>query len=142
LTEPGRFTASVPNFRVTTPNRYYGEIATRAPSCVIWAASPIGGTRAYIGDAIAPAEFRMLVAGQDVVTLDRILDAVASAKEYRVYQKRIHHLKSALPRPPKEVGDVSTALKLDLDRPRAALPFVGQGYLLLRLPNSASPPAT
>ena len=131
LTEPGRFTAGVPNFRVTTPNRYYGEIATRAPSCVIWAASPISGTRAYIGDAIAPAEFRMLVAGQDVVTLDRILDAVASAKEYHVYQKRIHHLKSALPRPPKEVGDVSTALKLDLDRPRAALPFVGQGYLLL-----------
>jgi hypothetical protein len=131
LTEPGRFIAGVPNFRVTTPNRYYGEIATRAPSCVIWAASPIGGTRAYIGDAITPAEFRMLVAGQDVVTLDRILDAVTSAKEYQVYQKRIHHLKSALPRPPKEVGDVSTALKLDLDRPRAALPFVGQGYLLL-----------
>jgi hypothetical protein len=131
LTEPGRFTAGVPNFRVTTPNRYYGEIATRAPSCVIWAASPIGGTRAYIGDAIAPAEFRMLVAGQDVVTLDRILDAVAAAKEYHVYEKRIHHLKSALPRPPKEVGDVSIAMRLDLDRPRTALPFVGQGYLLL-----------
>jgi hypothetical protein len=131
LTEPGQFTAGVPNFRVTTPNRYYGEIATRAPSCVIWAASPIGGTRAYIGDAIAPAQFRMLVAGQDVVTLERILDAVAAAKEYHVYEKRIQHLKSALPRPPKEVGDVSVALRLDLDRPRAALPFVGQGYLLL-----------
>ncbi len=131
LTEPGQFRAGVPNFRVTTANRYYGEIATRAPSCVIWAASPIGGTRAYIGDAIAPAEFRMLVAGQDVVTLERILDAVATAKEYHVYERRIHDLKTALPRPPKEVGDVSVALRLDLDRPRTALPFVGRGYLLL-----------
>jgi hypothetical protein len=131
LTEPGQFMVGVPNFRVTTPNRYYGEIATRAPSSVIWAASPIGGTRAYIGDAIAPAEFRILVAGQDVVTLERILEAVATAKEYRVYEKRIHHLKTALPRPPKEVGDVSVALRLDLDRPRTALPFIGQGYLLL-----------
>jgi hypothetical protein len=131
LTEPGRFVSGVPELRVTTPSRYAGEMSAKLPTCVIWAASPIAGTRAYIGDAVLPVQFRLLVAGQDVVTLSRILNAVAGMPEYQAYQDRIAHLKAALPHAPKELSDIAVALKLDPDRPRVALPFVGQGYLLL-----------
>ena len=116
---------------MTTPSRYAGEMSAKLPTCVIWAASPIAGTRAYIGDAVLPVQFRLLVAGQDVVTLSRILNAVAGMPEYQAYHDRIAHLRAALPHAPKELGDIAVALKLDLDRPRVALPFVGQGYLLL-----------
>ncbi len=131
LTEPSRFVSGVPELRVTTSNRYAGEMSAKLPTCVVWAASPIMGARVYIGDAKLPVQFRMLVAGQDVVTLGRILNVVAECPEYTAYQDRIAHLKAALPRAPKELGDIAVALKLDADRPRVALPFVGQGYLLL-----------
>ncbi len=131
LTEPGRFESGVPDLRVTTPSRYNGEISERLPTCVVWAASPISGTRAFIGDSVLPAQFRLLVAGQDVVTLNRILNAVVGMQEYGAYQARIKQLQAALPTAPKELGGVTAALKLDPDKPRAALPFVGQGYLLL-----------
>jgi hypothetical protein len=131
LTEPGRFETGVPELRVTTPNRYYGELLAKLPTCVIWAASAISGIRAYVGDAILPAQFRLLVAGQDVVTLARILNAVVGMPEYQTYQSRISQLQAALPKAPKELGDIADALKLDPDKPRTALPFVGQGYLLL-----------
>jgi hypothetical protein len=131
LTEPGRFAAGVPNLRVTTATLYYAEVTARLPTRVIWAASPISGSRAYIGDPIGPGEFHLIVAGQDAVTLDRILDVVIAAPEYEVYRPRVRQLKAALPRAPKDFGGITAALKLDVDRPRAALPFVGQGYLLL-----------
>lgn len=131
LTEPGRFTSGVPELRVTTPSRYAGELAAKQPTCVVWAASPIAGMRAFIGDAIGPEKFILLVAGQDVVTISRILNAVTGMPEYKGFQDRITQLAKALPRAPREVGDISVALKLDPDKPRVALPFVGQGYLLL-----------
>jgi hypothetical protein len=131
LTEPRRFVGGLPNLRVTTVSRYANEIASKAPSYVIWAASAISGLRAYIGDSFAPRQFRLMVAGQDTATLARILDAVTGLPEYQVYQHRIDQLKARLPREPKDYGGLPAALKLDLDRPRVALPFVGQGYLLL-----------
>ena len=131
LTEPGRFTQGVPELRVTTPSRYASELAARYPTCVVWAASPIAGTRAYVGDPVTPKQFRLLVAGQDVVTIARILKTVNGMPEYRAFQDRIVRLAAALPSAPKEVGDISIALKLDPDRPRVALPFTGQGYMLL-----------
>lgn len=131
LTTPGRFVHGVPELRVTTPSRYLGVFSTRPPTSVVWAASPIAGTRAYIGDPILPNQFHLLVAGQDVVTINRILSVVDGMPEYRAYQNRISMLMKALPRAPKAVGDISVALKLDPDRPRVALPFMGQGHLLL-----------
>lgn len=131
LTEPGRFKTGVPELRVTTPHRYYAEVLAKLPTCVIWAASPISGTRAYVGDSLVPGQFRMLVAGQDVVTLTRTLNVVVGMPEYRTYESRIAKLEASLPRAPRELGDIAAALKLDPDKPRLALPFVGQGYLLL-----------
>jgi hypothetical protein len=58
LTEPGTFVSGVPELRVTTPSRYAAETSAKLPTCVIWAASPIAGTRAYIGDAVLPVQFR------------------------------------------------------------------------------------
>ncbi|MCK1723239.1 hypothetical protein [Bradyrhizobium sp. 141] len=131
LTEPGRFTQGVPELRVTTSSRYASELVARHPTCVVWAASPIAGTRAYVGDPLASKQFRLLVAGQDVVTIGRILKVVNGMPEYHAFQDRIVRLSAGLPRAPKEVGDISIALKLDPDRPRIALPFTGQGYMLL-----------
>ena len=131
LTEPGRFGHGVPELRVTTPSRYATELAAKHPTCVVWAASSIAGTRAYVGDPVLPKQFRLLVAGQDVVSVGRILNAVNGMPEYHAFQDRIGRLATALPPAPKEVGDISVALKLDPDRPRIALPFVGHGYMLL-----------
>lgn len=131
LTEPGRFSLGVPDLRVTTASRYASEFAARHPTCVVWAASPIAGTRTYVGDPVSPKQFRLLVAGQDVVTIGRILKAVNGMPEYRAFQDRIGRLAAVLPQIPREVGDISIALKLDPDRPRIALPFVGQGFILL-----------
>lgn len=131
LTEPGRFQSGIPDLRVTTPSRYSGEVSERLPTCVIWAASPVGGTRAFVGDTELPAQFRILVAGQDVITIKRILGAANEMKEYAAYHGRIRQLQEALPNAPKELGDITVALTLDPDKPRAALPFVGHGYLLL-----------
>ena len=71
LTEPGRFKRTVPEVRVTTPARYAEDVGARTPTMVIWAASAISGARAYIGDAATPSDFRLVVAGQDVVMLRR-----------------------------------------------------------------------
>jgi hypothetical protein len=131
LTMPGSFVGGVPELRVTTPNHYAAEVEQRPPSVVIWAASAILGARAYIGDAYCPSEFRLVVAGQDSGTLHRTLKAVPADAEYAVYRERSELLLSALPWTPKEFGAFSTALRLDVDRPRGAVPFTGQGYLLL-----------
>ena len=131
LTTPGSFVGGVPELRVTTPSHYAAEVQRRRPSVVIWAASAVLGARAYIGDAYCPSQFRLVVAGQDAGTLHRTLKAVPADAEYAVYRERIELLLSALPWTPKEFGAFSTALGLDVDRRRGAVPFTGQGYLLL-----------
>jgi hypothetical protein len=131
LTAPGNFAQSIPNLRVTTPSRYAAELATKHPTIVIWAASANAGMRAYVGDSFSPKEFRLVVAGQDSLVLKDILELVGDCPEYVNYRDRSVALKEALPRVPKELGTVRTAFNLDPDRSRAALPFVGSGYLLL-----------
>jgi hypothetical protein len=131
LTEPGSFLAGIPELRVTTPSHYSSEVERKPPTVVIWAASAILGARAYIGDAYCPSQFRLVVAGQDALTLNRILSASLPAVEYAAYSERTDLLLKALPWVPKEFGGLSAALGLDADRPRVALPFTGQGYLLL-----------
>ncbi len=131
LTKPGQFVDGVPEFRVTTPSHYAAEGERRRPSVIVWAASAVLGARAYIGDGYCPSQFRLVVAGQDAGTLHRILKAVPTETEYAVYRERIELLLSALPWSPQEFGSLSTALGLDVDRRRGAVPFTGQGYLLL-----------
>jgi hypothetical protein len=131
LTTPGSFLGGVPELRVATPNHYAAEVERRQPSVVIWAASAVLGARAYIGDAYCPPQFRLVVAGQDAGTLHRILKAVPTDAEYAVHRERIEFLLSALPWTPKELGAMSTALGLDVDRRRGAVPFMGQNFLLL-----------
>jgi hypothetical protein len=131
LTTPGSFVRGVPELRVTTPGHYPAEVQRRRPSVVIWAASAVLGARAYIGDAYCPPRFQLVVAGQDAGTLHRILNAAPADGEYAVYEERVDWLLSALPWTPKEFGAFSTALGLDVDRRRGAVPFTGQGYLLL-----------
>lgn len=131
LTQPGNFQGGIPDLRVTTPSRYAAELASKTPTTVLWAASAISGGRTFIGDAVAPREFRLIVAGQDALTLSKLLEVVSNATEYARYHDRIAMLKGALPWAPKEFGGVAAALALDPDRPRRALPFTGQGYLLL-----------
>jgi hypothetical protein len=131
LTTPGSFVGGIPELRVTTPSHYAVEVQRRQPSVVIWAASSVPGARAYIGDANCPPQFRLVVAGQDAGTLHRILKAVPADAEYAVFRERVELLLSALPWTPKEFGVFSTALALDVDRRRGAVPFTGQGYLLL-----------
>jgi hypothetical protein len=87
--------------------------------------------RAYVGDAFCPEQFRLIVAGHDAVTLNRILSAALQGGEYIDYNERADLLLKALPWVAKDLGGLSTALSLDVDRSRAALPFRGQGYLLL-----------
>jgi hypothetical protein len=131
LTTPGSFVGGVPELRVTTPGHYAAEVQRRRPSVVIWAASTVLGARAYIGDAYCPPQFRLVVAGQDAGTLHRILKAAPANAEYAAYRERVEWLLSALPWTPKEFGAFSTAHGLDVDRRRGAVPFTGQGYLLL-----------
>lgn len=130
LTAPGSFAAGVPELRITTPNHYSAEVQRRKPTVVIWAASTDMGARSYIGDEFCPAQFRLVVAGHDALTLSRVLDA-ASAAEYEKYAERTSLLRAALPWVAKEYGGLSVAHGLDSDRSRIALPFVGQGYLVL-----------
>jgi hypothetical protein len=130
LTAPGSFVAGVPELRVTTPGHYASEIQRKKPSVVIWAASTDIGARSYIGDGYCPSEFRLVVAGHDALTLSRVLDA-ADVDEYAIYAERIRLLRKALPWVAKEYGGLSVARGLDSDRPRIALPFVGQGFLIL-----------
>jgi hypothetical protein len=73
----------------------------------------------------------LVVAGQDALTLKRSLDVVLDADEFVAYRARTSLLLNALPWVPEELGGVATALSLDADKPRGALPFVGHGYLLL-----------
>jgi hypothetical protein len=131
LTAPGSFPGRIPNLRVTTLSRYAAELETKRPTTVVWAASAIAGARAFIGDSFAPKQFRLVVAGQDALTLRRSLEVVLDVAEYAVYRERTSRLMRALPWVPDEVGGVATALGLDADKPRGALPFVGHGYLLL-----------
>lgn len=131
LTEPGAFKAGVPELRVTTPGNYPAELERRLPTTVIWAASAMLGARAYIGDSHCPAEFRLVVAGHDALTLKRTLGTVLEGPEYAAYSDRTEMLLKALPWVAKDMGRLSAALGLDADRSRSALPFVGQGYLLL-----------
>lgn len=131
LTTPGSFVGGIPELRVTTPNLYSAEVQRQRPSVVIWAASAVLGARAYIGDGYCLPQFRLVVAGQDAGTLYRILKAVPADAEYAVFRERVEWLLGALPRTPKEFGAFSTAHALDVDRRRGALPFTGQGYLLL-----------
>ncbi|WP_258582134.1 hypothetical protein [Mesorhizobium sp. AR02] len=131
LTEPGTFKAGVPELRVTTPGNYPAELERRLPTTVVWAASAILGARAYVGDSYCPAEFRLVVAGHDALTLNRTLSAALQGPEYAAYSDRTELLLKALPWVAKDMGRLSAALGLDADRSRAALPFVGQGYLLL-----------
>jgi len=131
LTAPGSFPGRVPNLRVTTPSRYAVELATKRPTKVVWAASANSGMRAFLGDRIAPKQFRLVVAGQDALTLRRTLDVVVNAEEFAAFEERTVLLKKALPWIPGELGGVGVALSLDPDKPRGALPFVGHGYLLL-----------
>ena len=131
LTAPGSLAVGVSDLRITTPNGYAAALERRPPSVVIWAASPVLGSRAYIGDANCPPQFRLVVAGQDAGTLHRILQAVPAAGEYAPYRERGALLLNALPRTPKEFGLLSSALALDVDRRREAGGFVSQGYLLL-----------
>ncbi len=131
LTEPGSFPTGVPELRVTTPNRYPAEVERKAPTLVVWAASAILGARAYIGDPYCPAQFRLVVAGQDSLTMSRTLNAAIQTNAYGVYNERIDLLLKALPRVAKDVGGLSAALSLDADRPRATFSFAGRGYLLL-----------
>jgi hypothetical protein len=84
-----------------------------------------------VGDAYAPKEFKLVVAGQDALTLGRSLAVVLEAPEYSRYHSRADLLHKALPWAPKDFGGLSAALSLDPDKPRLALPFTGQGYLLL-----------
>jgi hypothetical protein len=130
LTAPGSFRAGVPELRVTTPHHYSAEVQRKKPTVVIWAASTDVGARSYIGDAFCPAQFRLVVAGHDALTLSRVLDA-AVADEYTTYAERVALLRKALPWVAKEYGGLSVAHGLDSDRSRIALPFVGQGYLVL-----------
>ena len=131
LTTPGSFPGRIPNLRVTTPARYAGELATKRPTTIVWAASGSGGMRAFVGDSFAPQHFRLIVAGQDAVTLERSLDVVKDISEYAAFRDRAVLLKEALPWVPDEIGGIGAALNLDPDRPRRALPFAGHGYLLL-----------
>lgn len=131
LTEPGRFIGHVPNLRVTTPSRYAGEVQSQAPSVIVWAAAASTGARAYIGDSLAPEEFRLIVAGQDAVTLRRTLDLILEFPEFATYHQRTTLLRNALTWAPRDFGGIATALGLDLDKPRNPVPFTGQGYLLL-----------
>jgi hypothetical protein len=131
LTEPGSFPAGVPELRVTTPSHYSSEVERTRPTVVIWAASANLGARAYIGDAYCPPQFRLVVAGQDASALNRILSLSLLGQEYTPYRERVDLLLKALPWVPKEFGGLSAALSLDSDKPRRALPFTGQGYLLL-----------
>jgi hypothetical protein len=131
LTKPGSFPAGVPELRVTTPNHYWYEVERKRPDVVIWAASANLGARAYIADAYCPLQFRLVVAGQDALTLTRILGVALQGGEYAPYRERVELLLNALPWVPKEFGGLAEALGLDGDRPRAPLPFKGQGYLLL-----------
>lgn len=129
LTEPGSFMGGVPNLRVTTPNRYPSEVEQMPPTVVIWAASAVLGSRAYIGDPHCSPEFRLIVAGQDALTLNRTLRAALQGSEYAIYGERAELLLNALPWSPKDFGGLSAALSLDADRSRTALPFTAQGYL-------------
>jgi hypothetical protein len=131
LTAPGSFPGRIPNVRVTTPSRYTAEVATKRPTTVVWTASANAGMRAYVGDSFAPNQFRLVVAGQDALTLKRSLDVVTDAPEYAAFSDRARLLKNALPWVPDELGGIAAALSLDPDRPRGALPFIGNGYLLL-----------
>jgi hypothetical protein len=131
LTAPGRFSGRIPNMRVTTSSRYARELSIKKPTVVVWAASSNAGARAFIGDSFAPKQFRLVVAGQDAVTLTRLLAVVLDATEYQAYQERTALLKRALPWAPKDFGGIGAALGLDPDKPRKALPFVGHGFMLL-----------
>jgi hypothetical protein len=131
LTTPGSFMGGVPELRVTTPSHYAAEVERRRPSVVIWAGSAVLGSRAYIGDAYCPQQFRLVVAGQDAGVIHRILEAVPNDGAYAVYRERVEWLLNALPWTPKEFGSFSTTLELDVDRRRGAILFTGQGYLLL-----------
>jgi hypothetical protein len=130
LTTPGSFVGGVPELRVTTASHYAAEVERRPPSVVIWAAAAVLGARAYIGDAYCPSHFRLVVAGQDAGTLHRTLKSVPIDSEYALYRERSELLLNALPWTPKEFGAFSTALGLDADWRRGAVPFTGQGYLL------------
>jgi hypothetical protein len=131
LTAPGRFAGVVPELRVTTPLPFYEEMTARMPTMLIWAASAIAGAREYIGDAALPAEFRLLVAGQDTVVLRRALEIALGLPEYEGYRNRARSLCERLPRAPREFGGLRVAFALDTDRPRHALPFIAGGHLLL-----------
>lgn len=131
LTEPGRFPGRIPNVRITTPFRYAGEFGEKAPTTVVWAASAMLGGKAYIGDAVCPKLFRLVVAGQDAAMLGRTLESVQEATEYSAYKQRVAALKSALPWSPKDFGGIAVSQNLDPDKPRGSLPFDGQGYMLL-----------
>jgi hypothetical protein len=131
LTTPGNFPGRIPDLRVTTPARYAGELTAKRPTTIVWAASASAGMRAFIGDSIAPQHFTLIVAGQDVVALERSLDVVKDISEYAAFRERTILLKEALPRAPTEFGGLGAALHLDPDRSRKALPFSGHGYLLL-----------
>jgi hypothetical protein len=131
LTEPGAFAGGIPNMRATTPARYAAEVLAKAPTIVVWAAAALSGARAYVGDSYAAKEFRLVVAGQDALTLSRSLAVVLEAQEYARFHERASMLHKALPWTPKDFGGLPAALGLDPDKPRLALPLTGQGYLLL-----------
>lgn len=131
LTAPGNFAGSIPNLRVTTPGRYASELEAKLPTSVIWAASATAGMRSYVGDSFAPRSFHLVVAGHDSLTLKDTLERVSENPEYSAYRERTLQLMNALPRAPKELGNIRTAFGLDPDRPRGLMPFAGQGYLAL-----------
>jgi hypothetical protein len=131
LTEPGRFVGTVPELRVTTPPPFTEEMMSQLPTIVIWAASAMAGARTYIGDAGLPIEFRLLVAGQDVTVLKRVLEIALSSSEYALYRDRAQALREKLPWAPREFGGLNAAYALDADRPRKALPFTAGGHLVL-----------
>jgi hypothetical protein len=131
LTTPGNFPGRIPDLRVTTPARYAGELTAKRPTTIVWAASAGGGMRTFIGDSVATPHFKLIVAGQDAVTLERSLEVVKNVTEYAAFRDRAVLLKNALPWAPAEIGGLAAALNLDPVRPRRALPFSGHGYLLL-----------
>src|ERR1700730_13541812 len=97
LTAPGGFPGRIPNLRITTPSRYAAELETKRPTTVVWAASATAGARACIGDSIAPRQFRLVVAGQDALTLKRSLAVVLDVDEFVAYRDRTSLLINALP---------------------------------------------
>jgi hypothetical protein len=141
LTAPGSFSGRIPNVRVTTPSRYTAEVETKRPTTVVWTGSATAGMRAFVGDSFAPNQFRLVVAGQDALTIKRSLELVTDIPEYAAFSDRVRVLKNALPWIPHELGGIAAALNLDPDKPRGALPFTGHGHLLLDGygPVSASP---